>query len=393
MVDVGMFLCSGLINKNNLGRCQNMVSKKRVLIVGCGIGGATAAHALSRNGHNVHCIESRPERPKTGAGICLLSNAMRALDTLGLAEPCLDSGLAFDVFRQFDAAGTLLSTSPGSRSCGIRRPELARILETAAHESGSFIERGITVKTLTESGDGVAVTFSDGRSAKYDLVVGADGAYSQLRSELFGAECSPRFAGQIAWRFNAPRPAEVDGFCLYRLPSGQAVGAFPTSNETCYLFYLEPAKEIVRIPDDQTDVLIRERLADFTAPFIRESLEQVTDPSQVIVRPLEITLVPPPWHRGRTVLIGDAAHAPTPQMTSGGGMAIEDAAVLSEIMNEVESVDDVLDEFSKRRFNRVETIFNASEQLSLHEQFDPIGKAKETADLLLETYHFLEKPY
>lgn len=366
---------------------------KRVLIVGCGIGGATVAYALRREGLDVHCIDIKPERPQTGAGICLLHNSMKALSMIGLAEPCFDSGLPFEVFRQFDSAGNLLRTHPAPPSCGIRRPELARILETAAEGAGAVVDRGVTVENLTDRGDCVEVRFSDGREASYDLVVAADGAYSSLRRQVFGPDCGPRFAGQCGWRFSAPRPAEVDGFCLFRTPTGQAVGSFPTSKDTCYLFYLEASKEPFRIPEDKADVLIRERLADFTAPFIRDSLDQITEAQQVIFRPLDITLVPAPWHRGRVVLLGDAAHAPTPQMTSGGGMAIEDAVVLAECLANTGSVIEALERYSARRFDRVKTIFDASLQLSLNEQQDPLGNKEKSAALLLQTYQYLEQPW
>lgn len=369
-----------------------MKDVKRVLVVGCGIGGATAAYALRREGIDVHCVDIKAERPLAGAGICLLHNSMRVLSMIGLAEPCLDSGLAFEVFRQFDSAGNLLSTHPAPPSCGIRRPELGRILETAAVEAGALVERGLTVADLTDRGDCVEVRFSDGREASYDLVVGADGAYSKLRERVFGANFGPRFAGQCGWRFNARRPAEVDGFCLYRAPTGQAVGSFPTSKDSCYLFYIEAAKEPMRIPEDQADVLIRERLADFTAPFIRDSLDQITEAQQVIFRPLDITLVPAPWHRGRIVLLGDAAHAPTPQMTSGGGMAIEDAVVLAECLDNTGSVGEALDRYSARRFDRVKTVYDASLQLSLNEQRDPLGNREKSAALLLQTYQYLGQP-
>jgi 2-polyprenyl-6-methoxyphenol hydroxylase-like FAD-dependent oxidoreductase len=201
-----------------------------------------------------------------------------------------------------------------------------------------------------------------------------------------------KFAGQSAWRFNAPRPAEVDGFCLYRSADGKrTVGAIPTSRETCYLFFLENSAEHLHMPDDQLHVLLRERLAGFTAPVIRDSLAQVTGPGQVVFRPFDITLVPAPWHRGRVVLLGDAAHSPTPQMTSGGGMAIEDAVVLAESIAASDSIPQALDAHSKRRFERVKTICDASLQLCQYEQ-DPVPNPQRSAALLLQTYQYLGQP-
>lgn len=364
----------------------------RVLVVGSGIGGATLAYALRRNDVDVHCIDIKPSTPTTGAGICLLHNAVRALGTIGLADACLESGLPFQVFKQYDAAGNLLASNPAPPGCGMRRPELARILEGAATAAGAVMDKGLTVRDLVDRGEAVDVTFSDGRQASYDLVVAADGAYSKVRERVFGPEYAVRFAGQSAWRFNAPRPAEVDGFCLYRSADGRrTVGALPTSKETCYLFFLENSAEHLHMPDDQLHVLLHERLAGFSAPVIRDSLAQLTEACQASFRPFDITLVPAPWHRGRVVLIGDAAHSPTPQMTSGGGMAIEDAIVLAESLKQVPTVPEALAAHGARRYERVKTVFDASLQLCLYEQ-EPVPNPQRSAALLLQTYQYLGQP-
>lgn len=369
-----------------------MPSNQRVLVVGSGIGGATLAYTLRRIGADVHCIDIKPATPTTGAGICLLHNAVRALAQVGLAQACLDSGLPFQVFKRYDHAGNLLASNPAPPGCGMRRPELARILEAAAASAGAVMDKGLTVRDLADRGSAVDVTFSDGREATYDLVVAADGAYSKLRERVFGAEYGVRFAGQSAWRFNAPRPADVDGFCLYRSADGKrTVGALPTSKETCYLFFLENSAEHLHMPDEQLHVLLHERLADFTAPVIRDSLQHLTSADQVSFRPFDITLVPAPWHRGRVVLMGDAAHSPTPQLTSGGGMAIEDAVVLAESLQQHASVPEALSAYCQRRFARVETVFDASLQLSRYEQAS-LPDPQRSAELLLQTYQYLGQP-
>ncbi|CAN7340961.1 FAD-dependent monooxygenase [Variovorax sp. LjRoot178] len=365
---------------------------KRALVVGSGIGGATTAYALAKAGVETHCIDIQPVRSTVGSGICLLHNTMRALSEIGLAEPCLASGLRFEVFKQHDAAGNLFMSNPTPPGIGIRRPELARILESAASEAGATMERGLTATTVSDRGDRVDVVFSDGREAAYDFVVAADGAYSKLREQFFGAEHRVRFAGQSAWRFNAPRPPEVDGFCLYRSPDGKrVVGALPTSNETCYLFFLENSAEHLHWPDDQLHLLVRERLSGFSAPVVQDALALVTTPQQVLVRPFDITLVPAPWNRGRIVLLGDSAHSPTPQMTSGGGMAIEDAVVLAQCVKDEVDLQEALAAYTKRRFERVKTVWSASLQLCKYEQ-EPVPNPQRSAALLLETYQYLGQP-
>jgi 2-polyprenyl-6-methoxyphenol hydroxylase-like FAD-dependent oxidoreductase len=365
---------------------------KRVLVLGSGIGGATLAYTLRRAGMEAHCIDIKPSTPGTGSGINLMHNTMRALGGIGLAEQCMDSGFPFQAFKQHDAFGQLLMTNPAPPCCGIRRPELARILESAAESAGAMLEKGLTIADLTDQGDRVDVTLSDGRQQTYDLVVAADGAYSKLRDQVFGLEHRVWFTGQSAWRFNAPRPSGVDAFCLWRSADGKrTVGAFPTSKETCYFFFLENSQEHIHLPNDQLHTLLFERLEAFSAPAMREALSYVTEPSQVIFRPFDVNLVPAPWHRGRVVLLGDAAHSPTPQMTSGGGMAIEDAVVLAECLGQTASVPEALQNYSTRRFERVKTVWEASLQLCRYEQ-EPVPNPQRSASLLLQTYQYLGEP-
>jgi 2-polyprenyl-6-methoxyphenol hydroxylase-like FAD-dependent oxidoreductase len=369
-----------------------MKDVRRILVIGSGIGGATAALALSRLGFEVDCIDTKPDIPATGSGICLLHNTMRAMEMLGLAQACHGSGFPFEVFRQFDAHGRPVAVNPAPPACGIRRPDLARILEGAAARAGARMRKGVSFKQLVDRGREVEVTFSHGSEASYDLVVGADGVYSSIRDQVFGPAYVPRYAGQSVWRFNAARPAEVDGMCLYRsadVPNG--VGALPTSREICYLFFLENCQDRTRMPQDHLDVLLREKLAAFSAPTIRDALAQLTSPDQVVFRPLHITLVPAPWHRGRVVLVGDAAHAPTPQMTSGGGLAIEDAVVLAESMRDSVDATEALSAYSRRRFARVKTVFDASLQLCLWAQ-EPVPNPQRVAQLLTQTYQYLGQP-
>jgi 2-polyprenyl-6-methoxyphenol hydroxylase-like FAD-dependent oxidoreductase len=371
-----------------------MSDVKRVLIVGCGIGGATAAYALRRVGIDVHCVELKNESSAVGTGISLLHNVVRALKMIGLADECIGRGQLTERFRQFDAAGNVVSVNPTPPGIGIRRPDLANVLETAAMQAGAVIDWGVTVQDLTDHGHRVEVVFSDGRRGDYDLVVAADGAYSKLRAKVFGPEHAPWFAGQSAWRFSAPRPPEHDGFFLWRDRQGRGLGAIPTSKDTCYLFTLVNSKEHIRMPDDQLISVLRQRLSEYTAPFVRQALESVTKPEDVFFRPFDIRLMPGPWwHRGRVVLLGDAAHSPTPQMTSGGGLAIEDAVVLAEELTGPGSAIDALERYSRRRIPRVNRVWEASLQLCRYEQQDdPIATRDKATALLLATYQFLGEP-
>lgn len=366
---------------------------RRVLVVGAGIGGATAACALARGGHAVHCIDSAPEPAAAGTGICLLENALRALQSIGLLQPILDVGASFAVRRDFDSAGRLVNSAPMPPSYGVMRPALAQVLEDAAQAAGAVIERGLTVASLEDRGESVEVTFSDGRSDRYDLVVAADGVYSPLRDRVFGTECRPVFGRQSGWRFSASRPAEVDGMCIYREPGGYTVGCIPTSPTSCYLFLLENSAEPLRFPPERMRELLIERIGGFTAPTVRDSLAQVERNEQVLFRPFHATLVPAPWHRGRVVLIGDAAHAPTPQMTSGGGLAIEDAVVLADCLAKTRTAADALRLYSERRYERVKFVWETSIALSRMEQDIQPGHVEKATALSLAGYAKMAEPF
>jgi 2-polyprenyl-6-methoxyphenol hydroxylase-like FAD-dependent oxidoreductase len=366
-----------------------MSDVKSVLIVGAGIGGAMAAYTLARTGIKTHCVEIGPKSSVAGTGICLLHNTIRAMRQVELAEPCLEYGQTIDYFRQFDAAGNQINEHPTPPGIGIKRPDLAHVLESAALEAGAKIEYGTTVAELEDLGDRVRVVFSNGDVGEYDIVVGADGGYSKIRRKVFGAEYDAEFVGQSCWRFSAPRLPEHDGFWLFR-HNGAGVGAIPTSKDGCYLFILENSDKPLHMPDDKLDVLLKDRLAAYTAPLIRQAVEQLTSPKQVLFRPFDARLMPGPWwHKGRVVLMGDAAHAPTPQLTSGGGMAIEDAVVLAECLAAAGTAAQALEAYSNRRIPRVKRIWESSFQISRWEREDPIGNTQKTAALLLDSYKFL----
>lgn len=368
-----------------------MSKVKKVLIVGTGIGGATLACALSSRGIHVDAIDNKPSISAAGTGICLLGNTLRALESLGVKNECLELGAPFSMFREFNSSGEAVVALPIGDNCGIKRPALASLLESRATTQGASLTKNIAVESIEDQkGAPVRVRFTDGSEVEYDLVVAADGAYSHLRDQFFGEEFRPKFAKQSVWRFNARRPASLDGFQIFRSPDGTAVGVLPTSAESCYLFHMENSQEPLRYPDERLDELLIERLRPYAASVIQEAVEQITSPGEVLFRPFDITLVPAPWHRNRVVLLGDSAHAPTPQLTSGGGMAVEDAVVLAQVLAELPLLE-ALTAYSHRRYDRVKRIFDSSYQLSVYEQ-NPFENRERSAKLLMESYQFIAQP-
>jgi 2-polyprenyl-6-methoxyphenol hydroxylase-like FAD-dependent oxidoreductase len=343
----------------------------RVLVVGGGIGGLSTAIALRQRGADVDVVEVNPKWDVYGVGIIQPANAIRALDALGLAEQAVAQGFAMKGSRFHDKDGNLLGEVPALDLLGpkyppmngITRPRLHAIFQEAVKKSGADIRLGVTVETVGEDG---AVVCTDGRSGEYDLVVGADGIQSRVRSLVFPDAPTPEYTGQIVWRYNVPRPEGLDTLDMFVGSNGKA-GFVPLARDLMYVLYIEavPADR-VRMSEDRLAETFRERLAEFGGPVAAVRDRYITDPAKVVVRPVESLLVPTPWHRGRVVLVGDAAHATSPHVGQGGAMAIEDAVVLAEEVTSGD-VDTALERYVERRYPRCREIWEISRQIGVWE--------------------------
>jgi 2-polyprenyl-6-methoxyphenol hydroxylase-like FAD-dependent oxidoreductase len=241
------------------------------------------------------------------------------------------------------------------------RPSLHRILTQAAEAAGASISFGVTVDTLTQSEDGVTVAFSDGRSAQYDLVVGADGIRSRIRRLLFGDKFEPTFTGHGVWRFTTSRPAELTYQAMY-LGVGAKAGLIPLGPDTMYLLLVTNEPGNPRMPDDRLHEILAGHLTSFGG-MVAAARGRLSDPKDVVYVPIEEVTVSPPWHVGRVVLIGDAAHASGPHIAQGAAMAVEDAVVLAELAAQGGAVPQMLDAFVARRFPRCKFVQDLSRQV------------------------------
>lgn len=335
-----------------------------ILIIGGGIGGLTSAIALRQRGFAVTVIEKDPGWSVYGVGIIQQGNALRAIDALGILDSYVDAGVGIDAIEVYAPDGAKLARIPSPRLLpdrpailGIGRPALHKVLGDAVIASGAEVRLGITAEAIHDDGAKVHVLCSEGSTASYDVVVGADGVYSQTRAMLFPEAGTPRFTGQSVWRYNLPRPAALDAVHVYNGPTG--VGLVPIGRDTMYLYATTPEPGNPRHPAEQLAALMRARVAD-CAPAIRALAETITDNEGVVYRPLEALLVEGPWHKGRAVLLGDAVHATTPHLGQGAGLAIEDSLVLAEELARHDSVEGALLAYRERRFERCAYIVGAS---------------------------------
>src|SRR3954468_11291773 len=214
-----------------------MPAVNNVLVVGSGLAGAATAIRLAEAGVAVDLVEIKPEATALGSGITLQGNALREVRTLGVWEQVQAAGYPFDTtgIRAPDPAGTVVAEIADAKTggpdlpaaMGMPRPELARILVDRATEVGVKVRFGTTHTELAQDDDGVDVTFSDGSTGRYDLVVGADGVRSWTRRAL-GIDLDTKSVGMGIWRVFGPRPASVTRTDLYYGGPSFIAGYCPT---------------------------------------------------------------------------------------------------------------------------------------------------------------------
>jgi 2-polyprenyl-6-methoxyphenol hydroxylase-like FAD-dependent oxidoreductase len=185
---------------------------------------------------------------------------------------------------------------------------------------------------------------------------------------VFGDAVVPAYTGQVVWRYNVPRAPEVEHIWMFSGSEGKA-GLVPLAPDLMYLLLVEtPPPGEVWLERDGQAALLRERLAEFGGLVGEVRDTHIVDDDAVVYRPLETILAPAPWHRGRTLLIGDAAHATTPHVGQGAAQAVEDAVVLSELLGAQLPLDDVFEAFMARRYERCRFIVESSLQIGRWEQ-------------------------
>ncbi|WP_371673590.1 FAD-dependent oxidoreductase [Streptomyces sp. NBC_00289] len=344
---------------------------RTVLVIGGGAAGNAVSILLRRAGLAVDLIEARPDwNATTGSGITLQGNALRVLRELGVWKQVEASGFAFGSLGVTAPDGTVLHVAEDFRTggddlpatLGMQRPHLQRILIDAVRASGAEVRLGTTADELEQDAHGVTVRFSDGTRARYDLVIAADGLNSATRGTV-GITDSPEPTGMAIWRTPAPRPAGVSRTDLAYGGPAYIAGYCPTGANTIYAYVVEACRDRASIPELTYADEMR-RLTQGYGGVWPEITKHITDPAKVNYTWFHRLLVEGSWHRGRVVLVGDAAHCCPPTLAQGAAMSLEDASVLAELLTGGRPWDDELfQEYHERRVPRVRSVVEASVQL------------------------------
>jgi 2-polyprenyl-6-methoxyphenol hydroxylase-like FAD-dependent oxidoreductase len=368
----------------------------RAVIIGGGIGGLAAAVALRKVGVEVEVYERAPEIHEVGAGLSLWSNAVQALTRLGVAEALLPRASVIRSARTMNAAGkrldetdlTRYAEKAGYPSVCAHRAELQRVLLEAL--PAGVVHTGAECSSVSQTDTEASATFTDGRRATGDLLIGADGLRSVVRRSLADPG-PPRYAGYTAWRGIGPyAPRELGSdqgwFAVGR---GCQLGLFPCGPGRLYWFVTKNA------PANQSDPPGGHKSALLAAfarwhPDFRAVIE-ATDES-VIFRN-DIIDRPPSrdWGRGRITLLGDSIHATTPNLGQGACMALEDAVVLAATLRDATDLPAALRRYEDARRERTAYVTEQSWSLGkifqwenpllcwLRDRMSSFGKARAEA--------------
>jgi len=338
----------------------------RVLVVGGGITGGVLSLALRQRGVDVVLVDLRSELGGVGHGITLQGNALKAFDAVGIYDRLAERGFPFSHLRLKTADGDVIaeiSTPPMGGpdlpgTMGAVRGDIADILADEVVSAGVDVRLSTTVTEIDDRGDSVVATLSDGSTETVDLVVGADGIRSKVRS-MIGITDEPQPVGMGIWRTVAERPAEMDCSELYYGGPKYKAGYTPISEDLCYAFLLEENLDRSFVGEGPNGALLKERGQGYGGIWgqVRDSL---ADDAIVNYQWIEAIRVESPWYRGRTIIIGDAAHACPPLIAQGAAMCAEDAVILGEMLTSGDKVEDVLPAFMERRFPRVKMVLDSS---------------------------------
>ena len=376
-----------------------MTFASRALIVGGGIAGLASAVALRQAGLEVDVAEIGDLRP-VGAGIGLAGRAPNALDDLGVYEEVARTGQpGLGAPAMHDAAGRALAVPSAPReipgaleAIGAYRPALAEVLCARAAGLGARIETGLSVESVDDGADAAVVKMTDGDVRAYDLVIGADGINSKTRSLVFPDAPEPQYAGQMSIRWVFPSdPIDGEGWYIAGQLGRMAFYHQPYPNAIYAPMVINMPR--TRLSRQGAYDVVKELTDSYTAPPIVELRRHLTPGSELIARPFDWILMDrSSWFRGRTLLIGDAAHATTAHMGMGGGMALEDAVVLGQCVGAASSLQQAYETFVGRRYERVRTVVETSVALSKREQ-ENLPPGPENARLMGQAMAILSQPY
>jgi 2-polyprenyl-6-methoxyphenol hydroxylase-like FAD-dependent oxidoreductase len=330
---------------------------KKAIVIGGGIGGMTAAIALKQAGLDVTVYERADKLREVGSGLPLWTNALRALHKMGLTDDLERLGAQVTAGSVSTWNGDILADLGnekllqrlGAINIVVHRAELlALLLKTLGEDR---VQLGTTCIGFTQEATGVCALFTDGQEVRGDILIGADGIHSTIRTQLFGL-IKPTYAGYTCWRGLAH--TSRTGLETWAWGKGYQFGITPMSKGRAYWFAQKytPQDEKDKTGGRKSEVL--ELFRDWHDPI--PAVIEATAETDILRNDIYELKHLRQWSQGRVSLLGDAAHAMTPNLCQGACQAIEDAVALGEFLKSSLNIDDALKLYAKQRITRANRI-------------------------------------
>lgn len=347
---------------------QQNHSQLSIAIVGGGIAGLTTAIALRRLGLRPTIFESALEIKAVGAGLALAANAIQALERIGIADKVIPAGQALDTFSILDPKGRpinlvdtrALNARFGLNNFAIHRADLHRILLQEQGDTPVFT--GKKAIGIQQDPQGITLHFQDGSQHTADVALVGDGIHSAIRQQLL-PQSQPRYSGYTCWRAVIKNPGIALPGSSETWGAQGRFGLVPLAQDQIYWFLCINAPQNDARMRNFTTGDLADRFRDYHHPI--PQILQATAQDLLLWNDI-IDLQPiHQFAHGRVLLLGDAAHATTPNMGQGACQAIEDAVVLADQWKKMpgQAPEAIFKAFEQRRLKRTHWVVNQSQSI------------------------------
>lgn len=351
----------------------------KIAIIGGGIGGLTTAIALQSKGFtDITVYEAAPEIRAVGAGILIASNAMTIFERLGISEQIKSGGNVLDFVSLANHHGEILSKVDfskiikryGNGAVSIHRGRLQQVLLKNAGKT--TVLTGKRLKNIQNTAGGkTQLSFEDGTTAEADIIIGADGIHSAVRKHLFG-EIPLRYSGQTCWRGIAKMQTENPKASveIWGTHAGVRACVNQVNKTEVYWYITQKHAAGMKLTVEETKPYLLNLVSEFNSPI--QKAIQLTENQDILHNDLSDFKPINQWYKDNIVLVGDAAHATTPNLGQGACQAIEDALCLANCLKDSPSVKEAFSTFQNARIKKVKFVVNTSFQIG---QLSNIGGA------------------
>lgn len=337
----------------------------QISIIGAGIGGLTCAIMLQQKGFNVSVYEGAPEIKPIGAGIIIAQNAMQVYEKFGLKSKIQEAGNRISSMKITDAQFNPLSImdlTPFEQKYDVSNVAIHRgVLQKILAEEVGFGNIHLSKRLAkAEKSEGYTLTFEDGSEIKTPVLIGADGLKSVVRTQIFGKH-PIRDAQQICWRgvceFTLPESTQYEGNEAWG--KGKRFGFVPIDAKKVYWYALIKGSTTDLKADEPAN--LKDIFSDFHSLIL--DLIKATSPEQIIVSQIADLQPITQWQKDKVCLIGDAAHATTPNLGQGACQAVEDVYILGQCLGQGSDIENAFRQYQQRRVKKAHKIVNTSWQL------------------------------